>query len=471
VREPVERRAWFALVLASSTSMVVGIAVTAVNVAFPAIEDDFAGSSRSTLSWGITGYGITLASLMLLGGRLADHLGRRRIYRTGVAVFVMASLALALAPAAWVFVGARLGQAVGAALSAPASLTLVIERFPASRRLSAISTWTGLGTLGAAVGPSLSAVVTQALGWRWIFVLPLVAAAAAYVLAPRLLPEGLPTTPAAGRIDVLGCIIGTLGVAAVAALITEVPQLGWAHPLVVGCLLTAVVLLPWFVRRSRRHPEPLLDLHLFSAPNVSSVNLVNLGLTGAGTAGWLLYPLLMVQHWHWGLMRTGLALTPFPLFASGVGIVAGRLAERFGTRRVMAYGALLPAIGMGWQALWLDGEPRYFLALAPGAALFNIGFGIVYSPMVALGLRGVDQAQMGQATAVFNSIRQLGGALSVATVIAIVGNADVIPVPSFRWAMTAVTGMALLAGVVVLTRLRVPPELRSGVAAGAAPVP
>ena len=448
--------------------MVVGIAVTAVNVAFPAIEHDFAGASRSTLSWGITGYGITLASLMLLGGRLADHLGRRRIYRTGVAVFVVASLALALAPAAWVFVVARLGQAVCAALSAPASLTLVIERFPASRRLSAISTWTGLGTLGAAIGPSLSAVVTQLVGWRWIFVLPLAAAGAAFVLSPRLLPEGLPTAPPAGRIDVLGCAIGTFGVAAVAAVITELPQLGWSHPLVIGCVVVAAVLLPWFVRRSRRHPEPLLDMRLFSAPNVTSVNLVNLGLTGAGTAGWLLYPLLMVQHWQWGLMRTGLALTPFPLCASAVSIVAGRLAERFGTRRVMAYGALLPALGMGWQALWLDGSSRYLLALAPGAVLFNIGFGIVYSPMVGLGLRGVEPAQMGQATAVFNSIRQLGGGLAVATIIAIVGNAEVIPVVAFRHAMIAVTAMALFGGVVVLTRLRVPAELRAPTDADAA---
>ena len=440
--------------------MVVGIAVTAVNVAFPAIEREFAGASRSTLSWGITGYGITLASLMLLGGRLADHLGRRRIYRTGVAVFVVSSIALAVSPVAGVFVLARLGQAVGAALSAPASLTLVIERFPASRRLSAISTWTALGTLGAAIGPSFSAVVTELVGWRWIFVLPLAAAATAFLLAPRLLPEGLPSAPAAGRIDVFGCAIGTLGVGAIAAVITEAPQLGWSHPVVLISVTSAAVLLPWFVRRSRRHPEPLLDLGLFSAPNVTAVNLVNLGLTGAGTAGWLLYPLLTVQHWHWSLLRTGLALTPFPLFSSAAGIVAGRLAERFGTRRVMAYGALLPALGMGWQAMWLDGTPRYLLAMAPGAVLFNIGFGIVYSPMVGLGLRGVAHGQMGQATAVFNAVRQLGGGLAVATIIAIVGNAEVIPIASFRHAMTAVTAMALFGGVVVLTRLRVPPQFR-----------
>ena len=119
LKEHVETEAWWALVLASATSMVVGIAVTAVNVVFPAIERDFAGASRSTLSWGITGYSIALASLMLIGGRLADRLGRRRIFRIGVAVFVVASLVLALSPTAWVFVAARLGQAVGAALSGP----------------------------------------------------------------------------------------------------------------------------------------------------------------------------------------------------------------------------------------------------------------------------------------------------------------------------------------------------------------
>lgn len=442
--------------------MVVGIAVTAVNVAFPAIEHDFAGASRSSLSWGITGYSITLASLMLLGGRLADHLGRRRIYRMGVAVFVVASLAVALAPVAGVFVVARLGQAVGAALSAPASLTLVIETFPSSRRVSAIATWTGLGTLGAAIGPSLAAVVTQELGWRWIFVLPLAASTAAFVLAPRLLPEGVPTSPPASRIDVAGCAIGTLGVAAVAAVITEAPQLGWAHPVSLGCMLAAVVLLPVFVHRSRRHPEPLLDLDLFRAPHVGAVNLVNLGFAAAGTSAWLLYPLLMIQHWHWSLLLTGLALTPFPLVSAVAGVVAGRMAERFGTRRVIVYGALLPAVGLGWQAFWLDGSPHYLLAMAPGATLFNLGFGIVYSPMVGLGLRSVAEAQMGQATAVFNSIRQLGGGLGVATAIAIIGNEDVIPVPSFRHAMTAVSVMALFGGLVVLTKLRVPPELRTG---------
>jgi EmrB/QacA subfamily drug resistance transporter len=460
-KDRVERRAWLALLLASSTWMVVGLAVTAVNVAFPAIEQDFEGASRSTLSWGLTGYSITLASLMLIGGRLADHVGRRRIFRIGLAIFIVASLALALAPVAWVFVAARLGQAVGAALSGPASLTLVIGLFPVSRRLSAIATWSGLGTLGAAIGPSFSAVVTQGLGWRWIFVLPLAISVTGYFLAPRLLPEGLPAEPHPGRIDVRGSVMGTVAVAMIAASITEGPQLGWTHPAIVICAGGAAVLLPLFVQRSRAHPEPLLDLRLFSRPNVKSVNVVAIAFTAAGTASWLIYPLLLVQQGHYSLLRTGFALTVFPIVAAVTGIAAGRLAERVGTRRVIAYGAMLPALGLLWQVVWLDSSPKYLVGIVPGAVLFNIGFGIVYAPITALGLRNVETPMLGQATAAFNSLRQLGGALGIATAIAIMGNEEVITIASFRRALASATAIAFVGGLVILTSLRVPAEHRS----------
>lgn len=461
-KERVDRQAWRALLLASSTSMVVGLAVTAVNVAFPAIEHDFAGTSRSTLSWGLTGYSIAMASLMLIGGRMADRLGRRRILRVGLSVFFIASIALALASAAWMFVAARLGQAVGASLAGPASLTLVIERFPMSRRLTAISTWVGLGSLGAAIGPSFSAIVTQQLGWRWIFIIPLVAILASFVLAPRWLPEGAPTHASTARVDLLGSAMGTIGVGLIAATITEGPRLGWTHPGIVLCAVGAFVLLPLFVHRSRRHPEPLLDVGLFSLPTVKAVNAVNIALTAAGTASWLLYPLLLVQHWHYSLLRTGFALTPFPIVSSVTGVVASRYAERLGTRRVIAYGALLPALGMLWQVVRLDGDANYFFGILPGAVLFNIGFGIVYSPITALALRSIDGSQLGQATAAFNALRQLGAGLGVATVIAIMGNADVIPIASFHNALIAVALMALGGGVVVTTALRVPSEFRTG---------
>jgi EmrB/QacA subfamily drug resistance transporter len=460
MREQVDRRAWWGLTLASATSMVVGMAVTAVNVVFPAIEAEFSGATRSSLSWGITGYSIALASLMLLGGRLADRAGRRRVFVTGVAVFCLASLALALAPVAWVFVAARLAQAVGAALASPSSLSLVLEQFPVSRRPSAIAAWTGLGTMGAAIGPSFSAIVSEQFGWRWVFVVPLVATVASLGLATRVLPEGRPTGEAVGRLDLLGTLAGSVAVAMVAAVITEGPHLGWTSAFVLTCAVGAVVLLPWFVRRSLSHPEPMLDLRLFRAPNMVAVNLVNVGFTAAGTASWLLYPLFMVQHWDYSLRRAGVALTPFPLAAAAVGVVAGRLAERLGTRRIIGYGALLPAAGMLWQSVFLTDDPHYLTSILPGALLFNLGWGIVYAPTMALAMRGVAEPQMGQASAMLSSLRYLGGGLGVATVIAIVGNADVIPVDDFHRAFRAVAVMALLSGLVILTRLRVPADLR-----------
>ena len=273
---------------------------------------------------------------------------------------------------------ARLGQAVGASLAGPASLALVIERFPTSRRLTAISTWAGLGSLGAATGPSFSAIATQQLGWRWIFILPLIAILASFVLAPRWLPEGAPTRAGTARVDVPGSAMGTIGVGLIAATITEGPRLGWTHPVITLCAVGAIVLLPLFGHRSRHHPEPLLDVGLFSLPTVKAVNAVNVALTAAGTASWLLYPLLLVQHWHYSLLRTGFGLTPFPIVSSVTRVIASRYAERLGTRRVIAYGALLAALGMLWQVVRLDGDANYFLGILPGAVLFNVGFGIVY---------------------------------------------------------------------------------------------
>lgn len=456
-----DRRAWLGLGLASSSWMVVSLTVTSVNVAFPEIERDLAGASRSILGWGITGYSIALAALMLLGGRLADHLGRRRVFRTGLAVFLLASLALAAAPGPWWFVAGRLGQAAGAALCGPSSLSLVIELFPVARRARAISTWAALGTLGSAIGPTFAALVTEWLSWRMVFVLPLVATVTALALAGRFLPEGRGAVPShTRRIDVLSSVIGSAGVGLLAAVIIEAPKLGWSDPLVVGAAVTVVILLPVFVVRCLRHDEPLLDVRLFALPNVAAVNIVNVAMAAAGTAVWLMYPLLMVQRWDYSLLRTGLALTPFPLMASGSGVIAARIAERVGTRRVIAYGAVLPAAGLGLQAWLISDRPNYVVGVLLGGLMFNLGFGIVYSPITALGLRSVTADKMGQATAAFNALRQLGGGLGVAMVIAILGDAEVVGMESFRGGLWASAVIALVATLTVFTALRVPAEFR-----------
>ena len=450
--DAIDRRAWVALLLASSCALVVGLGVTAVNVAFPAIERDFSGTSRSTLSWGLTGYSITLASLVLVGGRLADRLGRRRIFRLGVTIFTVGSLALAMAPSALVFVAARVTQGVGAAFSSPASLALVLPLFPGSRRVTAIATWTSVGTLGSAIGPSLSAVVTQQLSWRWIFVFPLVLTVGAVVLAPRLLPEGAPPPgdrPEGGIVDAVGVVQGIAAVALLAYAIIAGPSLGWTSPQVLVSGATALALAPLFVRRSLHRPNPLLDPRLFRVRTVWSANLANVFLSASGLSVWLVYPLFLVQHWHYSLLRTGLAITPFPAIAAVTGVISGRLADRHGVRTVIAVGSLIPLLGAALLVLRLTGEPAYVRDFLPGAALYSTGFGLIFSPLTAAALRGVDVADLGQANAAFNAVRQLGGALGIAVVIAILGDADVIPLDHFDRAYLAIAGMTLLGWLVV----------------------
>ena len=420
-----------------------------MNLAFPAIERDFAGTSRSTLSWGLTGYSITLASLMLVGGRLADRLGRRRIFRFGVALFTVGSVALALAPSAWVFVAARVTQGVGAAFSSPASLALVLPLFPASRRVTAIATWTSVGTLGSAIGPSVAAVVTQQLSWRWIFVFPLVITIGAVVLAPRLLPEGAPAPGTARGVDAVGVVQGTAAVALLAYAIIQGPALGWTSPRVLVTGLLAIVLVPAFLHRSSHHRDPLLDPRLFRVRTVWSANLANIFLSASGLSVWLVYPLFLVQHWHYSLLRTGFAITPFPVVAAVTGVISGRLADRHGVRNVIAVGSLIPLLGTALLVLRLGAEPAYVRDFLPGAALYSMGFGLIFSPLTAAALRGVDVADLGQANAAFNAVRQLGGALGIAVVIALLGDDDLIPLPHFDHAYLAIAGMTLLGWLVV----------------------
>lgn len=447
--ERVDRRAWIALVIAASTSLVVGLGVTAVNIAFPAIERDFAGTSRSTLAWGLTGYSITLASLVVVGGRLADRLGRRRIYLVGVGVFSLASVALALSPNAWVFVAARIAQGVGAAFSSPASLAMVLPLFPLSRRVTAIATWTAVGTLGSAIGPSLAAVVTQQLSWRWIFVFPLVLCVAAMLAAPSQLPEGRPDRPEGGRVDATGVVVGTAAIALLAYAIIEGPELGWTSAAVAGSAAAALVLGPLFIRRSLRHPAPLLNPRLFAVRTVWSANLAIVMLSAAGLSVWLVHPLFLVQHWHYSLLRTGLAITPAPIASALVGLVSSRVAERIGVRRVIAIGSLVPLLGTGLLVVSLTGEPSYVRDFLPGALLFAVGFGLIQSPLTAAALRGVRTADLGQAHAAFSSVRQLGGGLGIAVIIALLGDAEVIPLDRFDQAYATIAGMTLLAWAVV----------------------
>ncbi len=419
-----------ALGLGASAFTIISINVTGTNIAFAAISQEFSETSRATLSWALSGYSIALATFMVLGGRLADRLGRRRVFFGGVTVFLLGSLLCALAPHGLVFVGGRIVQGLGGAFVVPSSLALVLPLFPASRRTSAVSAWTASGSTGAAVAPSLSAFIVDAAGWRWVFVIAIPIGGLVLLLGRWLLSDTAPSTDDDG-IDLLGFPMGTAAIGLLAFAIVQGPRWGWLDPGIVGALIGVAVLAPAFVRRSLRHPSPLLDLRLFKLRTVWTSTVANVFMSMMGLSIWLVWPLFLTGIWGYDLFQAGLAITPGPICSATFGLLAGRLADRHGPRLLISVGSLLPIFVMGWMALRFGPEPDYWRTFFPAVALFGTGFGLTYSPLNGAALQGVSNEAFGEVNAAFNTTRNLAGGMGVAIVIAILGDAEPIPFETF----------------------------------------
>lgn len=428
--EVVSRRNWLALGLAALAFTITSINVTGTNIAFASIQEEFSGSSRATLSWALSGYSITLATFMVLAGRIADRVGRRKVFFVGVEIFLAGSLLCALAPSAVAFVAGRVVQGLGGALIVPSSLALVLPGFPDSRRTSAIAVWTACGSAGAAFAPSLSAFIVELAGWRWVYLISLPIGILILGMGRTLLTESS-AEQSDERIDYLGFPMGTIAIGLVAFAIVQGPRWGWTSLGIVAPVVGAAVLIPTFVFRSLRHPAPLLDLRLFKVRTVWTSSLANVFMSMMGLSIWLVWPLFLRGIWGYDLFQVGLAITPGPFFSTIFGVVAGRIADRHGPRMLISFGSLLPIFVMFWMALRFTPEPDYWTTFFPAVALFGTGFGLTFSPLNGAALRGVGQEVFGQVNAAFNTTRNLAGGLGVAIVIAILGDADPIPFELF----------------------------------------
>jgi MFS family permease len=209
--------------------------------------------------------------------------------------------------------------------------------------------------------------------------------------------------------------------------------------------------MPIYVHRSITRKHPLIELRMFKSRTVWSAVLANAIMSAAGTAVWIVYPLLMVQRWHWSLPRVGLSLTPIPISAGLAAIGGARLARRFGSRAIVGLGSLFLVFGMTWLAFRLTTTPHYVSVLLVGGLAFNIGFGLTFAPLNAAALTGVPEEQLGQATAAFSTLRQLVVGLGVALVVGLLGNATPISMTGFRHAFVALAALSALTGIVVAT--------------------
>lgn len=423
--------------------------VTIVNIAFPAITAEFSAASLAGLSWVITAYNIVFAALLIPAGRLADQFGRRRVFLSGLVLFALASAACALAPNVEVLVGARVVQAVAAALLAPSSLALLLPAFPPERRGTVVGIWGATSAVAAAAGPALGGVLVEAFGWRAVFFVNLPIVALVLVMGLLVLTES--KDPSSGIPDAASVGLLGIGVALLSLGIVNGEGGGWGSLAVLGPLVGGAVLLAGFVLRSARVPNPLVELSLFRVRSFSAAALAYLVFSAAFFALLLSNVLFLTGVWHLDVLTAGLAVTPGPIMAAVASSQAGRLADRFGARAAIVPGGLSFAVGCVLFAVLVGPEPSYLGEFLPATLLTGLGVGAVFAGLGAASVAQLPPARFATGSAVGNCARQIGAVLGIAILLSGLGAAGETSA-AFRtaWALMALGGVgAAVCGLVV----------------------
>lgn len=394
---------------------------TATNIAVPVLEREFPDAGLTTISWVVSGFNVAQVTFMLLGGRLADRVGRRTIFLRGLALFAAGAALSGLAPTIGLVIAARVGQAVGVALMLPASLTAVLPEFPPERHGTVVSWWSAMGVLGAAVAPTVAAGILEVSGWRAVFLAAVPIALAALVAGRWILPPS-PVVERPPPLDLVGATAGTLAVGGLTVAIVQGRAWGWTDGRILAIAVGTVVAALVFVRSSARHPEPLLDLGLARIPTFTVTTTATSLLAASTSATWFLYPLFMTEVWDYSILQVGLAMTPGPAVLVVLAPIAGRLADRHGYRTMLIVGSVMATLGTAWMALRLLPDTSYVTAFLPGTLGIGIGMAFTLGPANAAALRDVPAAQLGSANATYNTARMASAAFGVAITAAIIGD-------------------------------------------------
>jgi EmrB/QacA subfamily drug resistance transporter len=418
----VPTRAWKALAVGSAGAVLVSFNSTATNIAFDDLNRSFPGPGQSIVAWTSSGFFIGLAGFMLVGGRLADRNGRRKVFRIGMMGFVVSAVLSAVAPNIWVLIGARVLQAMAGALVLPASLAMILPEFPKERHGTAIGVWAATGPIASAVAPSAAAGMLEFASWRWLYFLTAPAAGITLLAGWRLLRESK-AEAAPGRLDLVGVLEGTAAITALVFAVSQGPRWGFTHPVVLGCLIAAGVLFPAFVYQSRHHPAPLLNLTLFAEKPVWTANLANFMIHLAAMSSWLMWPLYMGRVWGWDKFAIGLALTPGPAFSGIATAIGGSLSDRYGYTWMLRIGSTLLVGAMVWQWYAIGAEPNYWTSLFPVISCMGAGWALVSPSLNGALLKHVHPNYWGEANAAFNTVRNVAAALGIAVAVALVGEA------------------------------------------------
>ncbi|MFE0251646.1 DHA2 family efflux MFS transporter permease subunit [Streptomyces sp. NPDC059010] len=439
------------LLLTCGATFLAFLDTTVVNVAFPALRTSFPETSVATLSWVVSSYAVVLAALLTPAGRLADVVGRKRVFLVSLLLFTAASAANALAPNIEALVAARAVQGGAAAGMIPAALGLVLHETPPEKRTVAVGVWGAAASAAAAAGPTLGGVLVEVDSWRAVFLINVPLGLLLLVGGLRSLPVDRPT----GRQlpDLIGTLVVTLGIGSFVAGLTEGAEWGWTSGWTISALLGGVVLTAYGLYRSRRHPAPAVEIGLWQNHTFAAANLTSL-LAGIGMFAWLLSgPLFCAAVWNYSVLKAGLAVTPGAVTSAAAAIVVGKRLSPAGQRAAVPVGMLMFTVTGVWMYLGVGAEREFLEVWLPAGALGGAALGAAMTGLSTAAAMSVPGEKFATGIGLNTTARQLGGALGVAAAAVILAERGIAGPLGFREiflfsaiaaAVAALSGLALL---------------------------
>jgi len=415
-----ENKKWWTLGAVSVGLFMIMLDNTVVNVALPSMRRSL-HMSLSELEWVVAGYALTFAAFMLIGGKLADFMGRRLIFMIGLAVFTGASLACGLAPNGGFLIGARIVQGLGGALMNPATLSIIAATFAPRERGRAIGIWAGVSAMALAIGPLVGGLLTEHVNWNWIFFINVPVGLLGLLAIPVFIDESRDTT-AEQRLDAPGLATSALGLFSLTYAFIEANNYGWGSPRIIGAFAVAAAALVTFVLLERHQRAPMLDLSLFRNRTFGGANAAML-FVGLAMFGTFFYVSLYMQNvLGYSPVQAGASFLPMTLLIILIAPRAGALTDRVGSRWLVGTGMTLLAVMLFYYSTL--GANESFWALLPGLLLGGFGMGLTMTPVTAAAMSAVSVDKAGVGSAVLNSARQVGGSLGIAVMGSIVAAAS-----------------------------------------------
>ena len=413
-----ENKRWWTLGALCFALFMIMLDNTVVNVALPAIQSDLK-ISTAELEWTVTAYALTFATLLLTGGKLGDLVGRRLIFTIGLVVFTLSSLACGLSGSAPELIAARAVQGVGAALMMPSTLSIISATFDVRERGTAIGIWAGVSAMALAIGPLLGGIITEHISWNWIFFVNVPIGAAGLLAAIFVVPESKDTSHEQ-RLDLPGLLTSGIGLLSLVYALIEANQYGWTSARIVVLFVVAAISLAAFVLLEMHQRLPMLDLSLFRSGTFAGANLVAILVTLAMFGIFVFFPIYMQTFRGWSPIQAGAALLPWTVMIVIFAPIAGKLSDRVGSRWLIAGG--MATVAVCCLLLSTVTVHSSFWHMLPAFILGGLGMSFVMTPMSAAVMGAAPVTKAGVASGVLNTFRQVGVALGIAVMGAIVAD-------------------------------------------------